>query len=165
MLRFLKKWVSGFPVRSDQSLKHLLRMSVAIISKALELHFYWCRVLTATIAILEVTLFSVMGQLVDWLINKKTQKPFLLKRLAFIVMSLMDSGWPCHWWLLWHSAIFIQTYYGITRCELVVSNHIFCVQSMFFFRMEIAGRISHKVGANLLGSTWNRDEVLRCIWS
>jgi len=145
MLRFFEKWVSAYPeieaVKAPRSLFSFCRY----YSKGVELPLFLMSFLTATIAILEVTLFSFMGQLVDWLINKDPDTFFAEEGSHLLWMSVMILVvMPLVTFL--HSAIIHQTLLGNYPMRIRwLSHHYILRQSMSFFQDEFAGRISTKV--------------------
>ncbi|PYF83209.1 ATP-binding cassette subfamily B multidrug efflux pump [Marinomonas alcarazii] len=145
MLRFFEKWVSAYPdIEAGQAPKTLYAFC-RHFSKGVELPLILMSLLTAAIAILEVTLFSFMGQLVDWLINKDPATFFAEEGTHLLLMSLMILvAMPLVTFL--HSAIIHQTLLGNYPMRIRwLSHHYILRQSMSFFQDEFAGRVSTKV--------------------
>ena len=145
MLRFFEKWVSAFPeVEVEQAPKTLFAFC-RYYSKGVEIPLLLMSILTAIIAILEVTLFSFMGQLVDWLVNKNPDTFFAEEGWHLFYMSLMILvAMPLATFV--HSAIIHQTLLGNYPMRIRwLSHHYILRQSMSFFQDEFAGRISTKV--------------------
>lgn len=145
MLRFFEKWVSAFPdIEIEQAPKTLFAFC-RYYSKGVEVPLILMSVLTAIIAILEVTLFSFMGQLVDWLVNKNPDTFFAEEGWHLFYMSLMILvAMPLATFV--HSAIIHQTLLGNYPMRIRwLSHHYILRQSMSFFQDEFAGRISTKV--------------------
>ncbi|MGO2355976.1 MAG: ABC transporter ATP-binding protein [Marinomonas foliarum] len=145
MLRFFEKWVSAYPdIEAGQAPKTLYAFC-RHFSKGVELPLILMSLLTAAIAILEVTLFSFMGQLVDWLINKDPATFFAEESTHLLLMSLMILvAMPLVTFL--HSAIIHQTLLGNYPMRIRwLSHHYILRQSMSFFQDEFAGRVSTKV--------------------
>jgi len=145
MLRFFEKWVQAYPeVEAVQAPKTLFAFC-RYYSKGVEIPLILMSLLTATMAILEVTLFSFMGKLVDWLVNKDPDTFFAEEGMHLLLMSLMVLVvMPIVTFL--HSAIIHQTLLGNYPMRIRwLSHHYILRQSMSFFQDEFAGRISTKV--------------------
>jgi ATP-binding cassette subfamily B multidrug efflux pump len=145
MLRFFERWVSAFPeIEVEQAPKTLFAFC-RYYSKGVEIPLILMSILTAIIAILEVTLFSFMGQLVDWLVNKNPDTFFAEEGWHLFYMSLMILiAMPLATFV--HSAIIHQTLLGNYPMRIRwLSHHYILRQSMSFFQDEFAGRISTKV--------------------
>ncbi|MEO9273281.1 ABC transporter ATP-binding protein [Marinomonas sp. 5E14-1] len=145
MLRFFEKWVQAYPeVEAVQAPKTLFAFC-RYYSKGVEIPLILMSLLTATMAILEVTLFSFMGKLVDWLVNKDPGTFFAEEGMHLLLMSLMVLVvMPLVTFV--HSAIIHQTLLGNYPMRIRwLSHHYILRQSMSFFQDEFAGRISTKV--------------------
>ncbi|MCV2402152.1 ABC transporter ATP-binding protein/permease [Marinomonas sp. C2222] len=145
MLRFFEKWISAFPeVEVTQTPKTLFAFC-RHFSKGVEVPLFFMSLSTALLAILEVTLFSFMGQLVDWLVNKDPDTFFADEGWHLVMMSLMVLvAMPALTFI--HSAIIHQTLLGNYPMRVRwLSHHYILRQSMSFFQDEFAGRISTKV--------------------
>ncbi|MGL5048476.1 MAG: ABC transporter ATP-binding protein [Shewanella sp.] len=102
-------------------------------------------VLTAMLAMLEVSLFGFMGQLVDWLVNKNPETLFrdegttlmLMGGMVLIVMPILT---------LLHSLIMHQTLLGNYPMSIRWLAHRYLLkQSVSFYQDDFAGRIATKV--------------------
>lgn len=102
-------------------------------------------VLTAMLAMLEVSLFGFMGQLVDWLVNKDPQTLFedegttlmLMGAMVLIVMPIL---------VLLHALIMHQTLLGNYPMSIRWLAHRYLLkQSVSFYQNDFAGRIATKV--------------------
>ncbi|MEP0071420.1 MAG: ABC transporter ATP-binding protein [Marinomonas sp.] len=145
MLRFFEKWVQAYPeVEAVQAPKTLFAFC-RYYSKGVEIPLILMSLLTATMAILEVILFSFMGKLVDWLVNKDPNTFFAEEGMHLLLMSLMVLVvMPLVTFV--HSAIIHQTLLGNYPMRIRwLSHHYILRQSMSFFQDEFAGRISTKV--------------------
>ena len=102
-------------------------------------------VLTAVLAILEVSLFGFMGQLVDLLVTKDPQTLWQDEGTTFIVMSVMVLVViPVIVWL--HSSIVHQTLLGNYPMAIRWQAHRYLLkQSVSFYQDDFAGRIATKV--------------------
>ncbi len=145
MLRFFEKWVSAYPEIDSAQAPNTLVAFCRYFSRGLEIPLILMSLLTATLAILEVVLFSFMGQLVDWLVNREPEAFFAEESTHLILMSLMILVFmPVVTYL--HSVIVHQTLLGNYPMRIRwLSHHYMLRQSMAFFQDEFAGRISTKV--------------------
>jgi ATP-binding cassette subfamily B multidrug efflux pump len=102
-------------------------------------------VLTAVLAILEVSLFGFMGQLVDLLVTKNPQTLWQDEGTTFITMSVMVLVViPVIVWL--HSSIVHQTLLGNYPMAIRWQAHRYLLkQSVSFYQDDFAGRIATKV--------------------
>ncbi|MBA6287356.1 ABC transporter ATP-binding protein [Colwellia sp. MB3u-4] len=102
-------------------------------------------VLTAVLAILEVSLFGFMGQLVDLLVTKDPQTLWQDEGTTFIAMSVMVLVViPVIVWL--HSSIVHQTLLGNYPMAIRWQAHRYLLkQSVSFYQDDFAGRIATKV--------------------
>ena len=102
-------------------------------------------VLTAVLAILEVSLFGFMGQLVDLLVTKNPQTLWQDEGTRFIAMSVMVLVViPVIVWL--HSSIVHQTLLGNYPMAIRWQAHRYLLkQSVSFYQDDFAGRIATKV--------------------
>ncbi|MFT6975571.1 MAG: ATP-binding cassette subfamily B multidrug efflux pump [Bermanella sp.] len=101
--------------------------------------------LTAVLAILEVSLFGFMGQLVDLLVTKNPQTLWQDESTTFIAMSVMVLVViPVIVWL--HSSIVHQTLLGNYPMAIRWQAHRYLLkQSVSFYQDDFAGRIATKV--------------------
>lgn len=145
MLRFFEKWVSAYPEIDSAQAPNTLVAFCRYFSRGLEIPLILMSLLTATLAILEVVLFSFMGQLVDWLVNREPEAFFAEESTHLILMSLMILVFmPVVTYF--HSVIVHQTLLGNYPMRIRwLSHHYILRQSMAFFQDEFAGRISTKV--------------------
>jgi ATP-binding cassette subfamily B multidrug efflux pump len=102
-------------------------------------------ILTALLAILEVSLFGFMGQLVDWLITKKPETLLQDEGLTLIGMSLIVLVLIPALTLL-HSLIVHQVLLGNYPMSIRWFAHRYLLkQSVSFYQDDFAGRIATKV--------------------
>ncbi|WP_273024718.1 ABC transporter ATP-binding protein [Rheinheimera sp.] len=100
---------------------------------------------TALLAMMEVSLFSFMGQLVDWLVKNDPQSLFTSERSTLIKMALVTVI------LLpalsfFHAAIVHQTLLGNYPMSIRWLAHRYLLrQSISFYQNDFAGRIATKV--------------------
>ncbi|MAY43622.1 MULTISPECIES: ABC transporter ATP-binding protein [unclassified Neptuniibacter] len=116
--------------------------------------------LTATIAILEVTLFGFMGQLVDWLstqdresfLNQQADTLLLMSLVPLVALPLAG---------LLHSLITHQTLLGNYPMSIRWLAHRYLLkQSVSFYANDFAGRISTKVMQTALSV---RESVMKLL--
>lgn len=100
---------------------------------------------TATIAILEVTLFSFLGQLVDWLSDKDPQTLFAEEGSTLLWMSLVTLiAIPAV--TLLHALLLHQSLLGNYPMAIRWMAHRYLLrQSLSFYQNDFAGRIATKV--------------------
>ncbi|MGL4899967.1 MAG: ABC transporter ATP-binding protein, partial [Shewanella sp.] len=102
-------------------------------------------VLTAMIAMLEVSLFGFMGKLVDWLVKKSPETLFQDEGTTLVVMALMVLiVMPLL--VLFHALIMHQTLLGNYPMSIRWLAHRYLLkQSVSFYQDDFAGRIATKV--------------------
>ncbi|MCH1924663.1 ABC transporter ATP-binding protein/permease [Shewanella sp. C32] len=102
-------------------------------------------ILTATLAVLEVSLFGFMGQLVDWLVSKNPDTLLSEEGATLIGMSLMVLVLIPLLTLL-HALIVYQTLLGNYPMAIRWLAHKYLLkQSISFYQNEFAGRVATKV--------------------
>jgi len=101
--------------------------------------------LTALLAMLEVSLFGFMGQLVDWLVQKDPATLWQTEQDTLIRMGLLTAiGMPLL--VLIHSAVLHQTLLGNYPMAIRWQAHRYLLkQSVSFYQNDFAGRIATKV--------------------
>ncbi|WP_067098791.1 ABC transporter ATP-binding protein [Marinomonas atlantica] len=145
MLKLFERWLTAYPdIDPDQAPKTLFAFC-RYFSKGAEVPLILMSLLTATIAILEVVLFSFMGQLVDWLVTKNPETFLSEESGRLIGMSLMVLvAMPLVTFL--HSAIVHQTLLGNYPMRIRWLAHRYVLrQSVDFFQDDFAGRVATKV--------------------
>lgn len=102
-------------------------------------------VLTAMLAILEVSLFGFMGKLVDWLVTKNPQTLWQDEHTTLIGMSIIVLVViPFLVWL--HASIVYQTLLGNYPMAIRWQAHRYLLkQSISFYQDDFAGRVATKV--------------------
>ncbi|UCX04006.1 ABC transporter ATP-binding protein [Shewanella sp. HL-SH4] len=102
-------------------------------------------VLTALLAMLEVSLFGFMGQLVDWLVTKNPQTLWQDEGDTLITMSVIVLVViPFLVWL--HASIVYQTLLGNYPMAIRWMAHRYLLkQSISFYQDDFAGRVATKV--------------------
>lgn len=140
-----EKLVNPFPPEPPETPPDTVIKFCRHYAKGMEWALLLMALLSATIAILEVFLFSFMGDLVDWL---STQSPetFLQDQAAILwgMGILLLVVIPCL--ALLHSLISHQTLIGNFPMIVRWMGHRYMLnQSMSFFQNEFGGRIATKI--------------------
>ncbi|RDL43135.1 ABC transporter ATP-binding protein [Marinomonas piezotolerans] len=145
MLKLFERWLSAYPSHEPQESPKTLFAFCRHYSKGVEIPLILMSLLTATLAILEVVLFSFMGQLVDWLVAKDPDTFLADESGRLIGMSLMLLvAMPLVTFM--HSAIVHQTLLGNYPMRIRWLSHRFVLrQSVSFFQDDFAGRVATKV--------------------
>lgn len=145
MLKFFERWLNAYPEVDPKQAPKTLFAFCLYYSKGAEIPLLLMSVLTAIAAILEVTLFSFMGQLVDWLVTKNPETFLSEESGRLIAMSIMVLvAMPLVTFL--HSAIVHQTLLGNYPMRIRWMAHRFVLrQSVSFFQDDFAGRVATKV--------------------
>ncbi|MFQ6370390.1 ABC transporter ATP-binding protein [Shewanella sp. YIC-542] len=101
--------------------------------------------LTATLAVLEVSLFGFMGQLVDWLVTKDPATLLAQEGMTLLGMSLMVLV-LIPLLTLAHALIVYQSLLGNYPMSIRWLAHKYLLkQSVSFYQNDFAGRIATKV--------------------
>ncbi|WP_394129803.1 ABC transporter ATP-binding protein [Shewanella maritima] len=102
-------------------------------------------ILTSTLAILEVSLFGFMGQLVDWLVSKESDTLWQDEASTLIMMSVIVLVIiPLLTWL--HASIVYQGLLGNYPMAIRWQSHRYLLkQSIAFYQDDFAGRVATKV--------------------
>jgi len=145
MLRFFEKLTNPFPAAEPQQPPRGLLAFCLHYSKGMGWPLVAMATLTALIAMLEVSLFGFMGQLVDWLIEKDPQTLWQTEGKTLLTMGLLTAvGIPAL--ILLHAAIIHQTILGNYPMAIRWSAHRYLLkQSISFYQNDFAGRIATKV--------------------
>ena len=114
-------------------------------TKGMELSLLLMSISAAMLAILEVSLFSYMGQLVDWLTAYTPETLFVEQKSELIKMAVMLLlVLPVV--VFFHSAILHQALLGNYPMSIRWLAHRYLLrQSVSFYQNEFAGRIATKV--------------------
>lgn len=145
MFKRFESWVEALPDVEPTKPPTGIYAFCRHYTKGYELPLILMSVLTALLAMLEVSLFGFMGQLVDWLVNKNPQTLFqdegttllLMGAMVMIVMPLL---------VLFHALIMHQTLLGNYPMSIRWLAHRYLLkQSVSFYQNDFAGRIATKV--------------------
>ena len=145
MLRFFERLTKPFPAAEPgQPLRGLLAFC-RHYTKGMERSLLFMSLSSAILAILEVSLFSFMGQLVDWLVVNDPDNFFSDERTTLIWMALVTLVLlPLMNFI--HSAIVHQTLLGNYPMSIRWLAHRYLLrQSVSFYQNDFAGRIATKV--------------------
>ena len=145
MFKWFEQRLDPYPEQSSQEPPRGLVAFCRFYTRGAWPWILFMAVFTALIAIIEVSLFAFMGNIVDWLSNQ-SRETFLSNegwRLALIA-GVVLAGLPAT--VLIHSLIFHQTLLGNYPMRIRWLMHRYLIrQSMAFFQDEFAGRISTKL--------------------
>jgi ATP-binding cassette subfamily B multidrug efflux pump len=145
MLSFFEKLIKPFPSEEPEQPPKGVFAFCRHYSRGIEIPLLLMAVLTAALAMLEVSLFSFMGELVEWLATKdkatfwQEEKSTLITMAAIVLIALPLLA-------LLHAAIVHQTLLG--NYPMVVrwlAHRYLLKQSLGFYQDEFAGRIATKV--------------------
>ena len=145
MLSFFERIIKPFPaVEPSQPPKGIFAFC-RHYTKGMETSLLLMSLTTALLAMLEVSLFSFMGQLVDWLVQNDPQSLFSTERNTLLKMAVVTlillPGLS-----FVHAAIVHQTLLGNYPMSIRWLAHRYLLrQSISFYQNDFAGRIATKV--------------------
>ena len=160
MFSFFERLIPAFPPEEPGQPPKGIYAFCRHYTKGAEGPLILMSVLTATIAILEVTLFGFMGQLVDWLstqdresfLNQQADTLLLMSLVPLVALPLAG---------LLHSLITHQTLLGNYPMSIRWLAHRYLLkQSVSFYANDFAGRISTKVMQTALSV---RESVMKLL--
>ncbi len=160
MLSFFEKLIQPFPQEDPQQPPSSLYQFCRHYTRGMGLPLLAMAFLTACLAVLEVSLFGFMGQLVDWLVVKNPEtfwqeEKYTLMGLALVLLV----GLPLVVFL--HSALVHQTLLGNFPMSIRWLAHRYLLkQSLTFYQNEFAGRIATKVMQTALSV---RESVMKLL--
>lgn len=145
MLRFFERLTKPFPAAAPGQPPRGLLAFCRHYTKGMERSLILMSLSSAMLAILEVSLFSFMGQLVDWLVANDPENFFTDERATLIWMALVTLVLlPLMTFV--HSAIVHQTLLGNYPMSIRWLAHRYLLrQSVSFYQNDFAGRIATKV--------------------
>jgi ATP-binding cassette subfamily B multidrug efflux pump len=145
MFRFFESLIEPFPAAEPTQPPASIIGFCRHYTRGSEKHLILMAVLTGLLAILEVTLFDFLGQLVDWL-STKDPETFLneergrLLWMSFIILIAIPVT------VLFHSIFIHQVLLGNYPMAIRWNMHRYLLgQSYSFYQNEFAGRIATKV--------------------
>uniref|UniRef100_A0A486XUL8 Lipid A export ATP-binding/permease protein MsbA n=1 Tax=Rheinheimera sp. BAL341 TaxID=1708203 RepID=A0A486XUL8_9GAMM len=145
MLSFFERIIKPFPATEPSQPPKGILAFCRHYTRGMEASLILMSVSTALLAILEVSLFSFMGQLVDWLVQNEPAALFTSERTTLIKMAVVTLI------LLpalsfFHAAIVHQTLLGNYPMSIRWLAHRYLLrQSLSFYQNDFAGRIATKV--------------------
>jgi ATP-binding cassette, subfamily B, multidrug efflux pump len=145
MLSFFERIIKPFPAAEPTQPPKGIWAFCRHYTKGMEASLILMSISTALLAMMEVSLFSFMGQLVDWLVKNDPQSLFTSERSTLIKMALVTVI------LLpalsfFHAAIVHQTLLGNYPMSIRWLAHRYLLrQSISFYQNDFAGRIATKV--------------------
>ena len=145
MYRLFERMTNAFPEEKPTQPPSTLFAFCRHYTKGMELSLVLMSISAALLAILEVSLFSYMGQLVDWLSTHTPQTLFVEQKTELIKMAIMLLVvLPIV--VFFHAAILHQALLGNYPMSIRWSAHRYLLrQSVSFYQNEFAGRIATKV--------------------
>ena len=145
MFSFFEKLIPAFPPEDPAQPPKGIYQFCRHYSRGIEKPLLLMSLLTAIVAILEVTLFSFMGRLVDWLSSKNPETFLAEEADTLLLMALVPLvALPVAGFL--HSLITHQTLLGNYPMSIRWLAHRYLLkQSVNFFANDFAGRIGTKV--------------------
>ncbi|SEQ21681.1 ABC transporter ATP-binding protein [Nitrosomonas ureae] len=154
--RLINPYPPEHPIEPPQGLYQFCRH----YTQGIEPYLVLLAILTTCLAISEAMLYSVLGQMVDWLAEKRTgnfleeEWPTLLGMSVFILVVIPLL-------VLLHSLVIHQTLMGNFPMRVRWMSHRYLLnQSYAFFQHEFSGRIATKVMQTALSV---RETVLKLI--
>ena len=160
MLSFFEKRINPFPPEHPEQPPHGLYAFCRHYTRGLEGSLLAMSCLTAMLAILEVTLFSFMGDLVDWLSTQSPDTLFAAEGTKLLLMSLVVLvAMPVI--VLLHALITYQSLLGNYPMRIRWQAHRYLLkQSLNFYENDFAGRLATKVMQTALGV---RETVMKLL--
>jgi ATP-binding cassette subfamily B multidrug efflux pump len=145
MLGFFERLTRPFPAQEPEQPPKGLLAFCRHYTRGMEWPLLIMSISSALLAILEVSLFSFMGQLVDWLVAKDPESFFSEERANLIWMALVTLV-LLPLLTLFHSALVHQTLLGNYPMSIRWLAHRYLLrQSVSFYQNDFAGRIATKV--------------------
>ena len=145
MFTFFERLINPFPPQAPQQppkglVPFCMHYTKGVIPLLMVMAF-----LTACIAIMEVTLFGFLGELVDWLANKQPDTLFEEEGQTLVFMAIIVLlGLPLT--VLLHANVIHQALLGNFPMRIRWQAHRYLLgQSLSFYQNEFAGRIATKV--------------------
>lgn len=145
MLSFFERIIKPFPATEPTQPPKGLFAFCRHYTRGMETSLILMSISTALLAMLEVSLFSFMGQLVDWLVQNDPQSLLTNERATLIKMAVVTVILlPVLSFI--HAAIVHQTLLGNYPMSIRWLAHRYLLrQSISFYQNDFAGRIATKV--------------------
>ncbi|GAA6144175.1 ABC transporter ATP-binding protein [Thalassolituus maritimus] len=160
MLKFFENRINPFPPEHPEQPPEGLYAFCRHYTRGLEGSLLTMSTLTAMLAVLEVTLFRFMGDLVDWLSTRSPDtlleaegtKLLIMGGIVLIVMPLI---------VYLHALITYQSLLGNYPMRIRWQAHRYLLkQSLNFYENDFAGRLATKVMQTALGV---RETVMKLL--
>ncbi|WP_462147363.1 ABC transporter ATP-binding protein [Pseudoalteromonas gelatinilytica] len=145
MYRLFERMTNPFPKEQPSQPPNSLFAFCRHYTRGMELSLLLMSLSAAALAILEVSLFSYMGQLVDWLGQYTPDTLFIeqqaeLTKMAIMLLVVLPIV------VFFHSAVLHQALLGNYPMSIRWLAHRYLLrQSVSFYQNEFAGRIATKV--------------------
>lgn len=154
--RLINPYPPEHPVEPPKGLYQFCRHYI----RGIEPHLVLLALLTTLLAVSEAMLYSVLGQMVDWLAEKKTEHFLESEWPTLLGMSIFILIWiPLI--VLMHALMINQTLMGNFPMRVRWLSHRYLLnQSYAFFQHEFSGRIATKVMQTALAV---RETVLKLL--
>ncbi len=145
MLKFFEKLIQPYPETQPEQPPKGLYAFCRHYTRGLEIPLLLMSFFTAMLAILEVTLFSFMGDLVDWLTVHTPDSLLQTEGKHLIFMAIMVLiALPTV--VLLHALLVHQTLLGNYPMRIRWQSHRYLLkQSLGFYQDDFAGRLAQKV--------------------
>lgn len=145
MLGFFERLTRPFPTTEPTQPPKGLVAFCRYYTKGMEWPLLIMSISSAILAVLEVSLFSFLGQLVDWLVANNPESFFNEERARLIWMAIVTVI-LLPLLTLFHSALVHQTLLGNYPMAIRWQAHRYLLrQSVSFYQNDFAGRIATKV--------------------
>ncbi|TNC83055.1 MAG: multidrug ABC transporter ATP-binding protein [Oleiphilus sp.] len=160
MFGFFERLVAPFPPETPDQPPEDLRAFCLHYTRGVMPQLLIMACLSAAIAIMEVTLFGFLGQLVDWLSSKDPASLWrdegdTLIALAVLILFVLPGT------VLLHSSVIHQALLGNYPMRIRWQAHRYLLgQSLSFYQNEFAGRIATKVMQTALSV---RESVMKLL--
>ncbi|MBX3615894.1 ABC transporter ATP-binding protein [Nitrosomonas sp.] len=160
MFGFFERLINPYPPEHPTEPPRGLYQFCRHYIRGIELHLVVLAVLTTLLAISEAMLYSVVGQMVDWLAEKKIESFFESEWPTLLGMSIFILIWIPLLVSL-HALAINQTLMGNFPMRIRWLSHRYLLsQSYAFFQHEFSGRIATKVMQTALAV---RETVLKLL--
>ena len=145
MFTFFESLIKPFPPQDPQQPPKTLFAFCRHYTRGIEFHLVFMALLTGAIAVMEVSLFAFLGELVDKLNAHTPESLFSESGDQLLIMAVVILlALPCAVFL--HSTVIHQTLLGNYPMRIRWQAHRYLLgQSLAFYQNEFAGRIATKV--------------------
>ena len=158
LYRFFEKITKAYPDTKTQAAPNTFINYIKFYSKGMGKPILMMSFLTICVAIMEISLFGFMGQLIDWIINSEPETLFSEHKKELIWMSVVCVvALPIVTFL--HALIVHQSLLGNYPMAIRWMSHKYLLKQSFeFYQDDFAGRLATKVMQNALSI---REGVLK----